>query len=172
MSNARQRLAFTLVELMIAILLLALLTSAATISFSGSLKRAHRQDALDEIRSFDQSTRELARRQARSQQELFDLTAHTIARRDNEKSESSRAQVQMPNGISIDEIRVGGRVTADGDEAVVNISAMGLSETYAAHVIGPDLDTWVIVAGITGSMTEVPDESTMATLLASGAPSH
>jgi hypothetical protein len=40
-----------------------------------------------------------------------------------------------------------------------------MSRSYAVRLRGPDFDQWVLFAGLTGDMTEVRDESTIATLL-------
>ncbi len=158
---------FTLIEMMLAVLLLALLSSAAALTFSGQLKEAQTRDSLEQLRSFDETTRLFARRYGHAEKIVFDLTANTLSRRDGPDGAAVRAQVSWPTGFWVDEIRVGS-AGAVRSGSTIDVSASGISPSYAIRLRGPELDQWVLFAGLTGDMTKVPDEQTMATLLANG----
>ena len=157
--------AFTLVELMIAILLLALLTSAVALSFSGRLKAARSRDSLEQLRSFDATARQFSMRYSRAVQIVFDLSANTLARREGANDDVARCQVSWPTGYWVDEVRIGNQLYANGEAASVGISPLGIGPTYAVRLRGPDYDQWIVSAGLTGIMTPVKDESTVAMLL-------
>jgi prepilin-type N-terminal cleavage/methylation domain-containing protein len=170
--NARRsqsRSAFTLVELMMAVLLLALLTSAAALSFSGALDRSRAQDAVSELQSFDATSRDAARHAGQEARMAFDLSAGTIARREGADLQTLKFQMSLPHGIQIDQLRVAGQSYFDG-EVVVDISALGLSRSYAVHITGAGLDRWLLFAGQSGDMTQVQDEGTMQDILDRAAP--
>src|SRR5215471_6908216 len=57
--------AFTLIEIMLAVLIVGLLASAAALSFRQPIRAARAQDAVELIRSFDAGAREVARRFAK-----------------------------------------------------------------------------------------------------------
>jgi prepilin-type N-terminal cleavage/methylation domain-containing protein len=167
--GANCRSAFTLVEVMIAVLLMALLASAAALSFSGSLRSARSTEALERLRSFDSAARDVTRRTNREARIVFDLSNDTLSRREGTDLDELTAQVRLPTGYRIDELRIPGQSFTDG-EAVVDCSALGVSRTYAVHLVGPGLDHWVLVAGLTGEMTQEKDESATQSILDRAAP--
>ena len=165
--STRAERGFTLVEVMLAVLLMALLASAAVLHFLGALKMARSHDAVEDLRAFDASSRLFAQRYGRSAQIVFDLTANNVSRREG-RHDDMRCHVGWPGGYRVAEVRVGSRVSSDGEPAVVDISPMGLSSSYAVRFQGSDLDQWVFVAGLTGDTTQVQDEQTIAWLLTQG----
>jgi prepilin-type N-terminal cleavage/methylation domain-containing protein len=167
--RAQFRSGFTLVELMMAVLLLALLTSAVALSFSGPIQRARGQDAIEQIRSFDAAARDAARREGREVRMALDLSAGTLARREGADLESLRCQIALPPGFRIEQLRVAGQTYSDG-EAVIDVSSLGLSRSYGIHLVGPGLDQWLVFAGQGGNMTRVQDEETMSSILERAAP--
>ena len=158
--------AFTLVELMIAILLMAVLSSGVALSFNRTLRRARATDTIEQLRSFDATSRLYAHRYGRTERNVFDIAANTLARREGNKDASY--QVSCPSGYWVEEIRVGGQSFHDPDLAAIDISALGLSPSYAVRLRGPGLDQWLLFAGLTGDMTQVSDEATLLSLLDKG----
>jgi len=164
-----KRSGFTLIEIMFAVLLMALLTAAAAFSFSGPIRAARSQDAIQQIRTFDESARLLARNSGRPVRVVFDLTANTISRREGQAFENVAALSALPSGYQLDRVRVEGRDYSD-PEAVIDYSPLGLSRSYAVHVVGPGLDRWALVAGTTGQVTQWSDESAIDSILENAAP--
>jgi len=163
------RIGFTLVEVMVAILLMALLASAAALSFSGSLRTARSTEALEVLRSFDSAARDVARRTSRETRIVFDFSHDTLSRREGADLENLVGRAQLPSAYRIEELRIPGRSFMEG-EAVVDCSALGISRSYAVHLMGPGLDQWVLVAGMTGEMTLEKDESVTQSILDKAAP--
>ena len=160
---------FTLVEVMVAILLMALLASAAALSFSGSLRTARSREALELLRSFDSAARDVARRSNRETRIVFDFSNDTLSRREGADLDNLVSLVHLPSGYRIEALRTAGQSFEDG-QAVVDCSGLGISRSYAAHLIGPGLDRWVLVAGMTGEMTQEADEFAAQTVLDNAAP--
>jgi type II secretory pathway pseudopilin PulG len=154
---------------MLAVLLMALLASAAALSFSGAMRSSRAADALTEIHSFDAAARQIAQRWNISQRIVFDLSDGTISRKQGPELEELAAQVRLPTGYQVDEIHTAGRSFADG-EVIVDCSPMGLSRSYAVHVIGPGLDQWAVVAGLSGDLIKVQDENSADAMLDKAAP--
>ena len=147
------RRAFTLIEMIAVIVILALLSTAAAMSFSRPLQATRARDAVNQICALDASARQAARRFGKPVQIIFDLADHTIQRRERDAITFSSA---LPAGGKIDEIRTSARRESLG-EVFIDCSASGMSRTYAVHVVGPQLDRWVLFAGLTGQITQITD---------------
>src|SRR4051794_15649276 len=92
------RRAFTLIELMAAVVILALLTGAAALSFAKPIRDARAKQAIDLIQRSDATTREQARRFGHATSLTFDLREQTLQR-------ASSPASQLPSGYVIRDIR-------------------------------------------------------------------
>jgi type II secretory pathway pseudopilin PulG len=163
---ARRRLgAFTLVEITIAVVILALLTSAVAMSFAEPLKKARARDAAEMVQAFDQTSRAAARRSGKMIEMTFDLFENSLARRERDATTS---RSQLPGGYVIDRFRSADRNISSG-EAVVTCAPMGISRSYALRLRGPGLDRWIVFAGLTGQISTVQDEDSLNAIFASPA---
>jgi prepilin-type N-terminal cleavage/methylation domain-containing protein len=158
---------FTLMEVMLAVLVLALLSAVAVLSFGKSIQRAKAKGAVELVRYVDASARDAAKRFGRSVTILIDPVEGTMARREG-KEIRYRATIELP--YEIDEVRVGDRRANDLVE--IACSEMGLSRSYAVHVKGPGLEKWVVVAGLSGEVTEANDDATVDAIFESLAPAQ
>jgi prepilin-type N-terminal cleavage/methylation domain-containing protein len=157
--------AFTLVETMLAVLLLALLASAAAMTFSRPIAQARGEEALDLLRHFDATTRAAAVAGSRTMRITFDLSNGTLSRRDpRAAADDVRYAAKLPPGCRIVAFRIGGESTTSG-EAPLDVSAGGLSRTYAVHLVSPAADHWVAFAGFSGEAIRVSDESKLSDIL-------
>jgi type II secretory pathway pseudopilin PulG len=154
---------------MMTVLLMALLASAAALSFSGPLRTARAADAQDQIRSFDAAARDMARHSNREVRLVFDLSGSTLARREGPGLQDLRSRVSLPAGYRITQFCVAGQSFEDG-EAVVDFSSLGICRSYAIHLSGPGLDRWLLLAGLSGQMTQVQDEVEAQSILGRAAP--
>ena len=161
---ARRR-AFTLIETMLAALLLALLAGAAALTFSKPVARARGEDGVEMLRHFDATARAAATSAGRTMRITFDMTDNRITRRAPEAaSDDVQFAVTPPPGCRVAAVRVGGEVTSVG-AAAVDVSPMGLSRTYAVHVVGEAVDQWLVFAGLSGEMVKVADERSLTDIL-------
>src|SRR5256885_12408653 len=106
MARARghHRGAFTLVEITVAVLLMALLAAAAALSFAGPLRSSQAAEAVDQVRSIDATSRQFAQRFGRNVQIEFDLTDGTLARRELPEGKVP-FRVTLPRGYRIEPVR-------------------------------------------------------------------
>jgi prepilin-type N-terminal cleavage/methylation domain-containing protein len=146
---------FTLIEMMAVIIIIALLSTAAALSFSHTLAAARAREAFGQVQSLDASARQFARRWGRTIQIVLDLSNRTLARRERNVN---TFVTSLPSGCRIDEVRMSSRRESVG-EVSIECSANGLSRTYAVHVVGPQLDQWLVFAGLSGQVTKVNDVS-------------
>src|SRR2546430_410316 len=92
---------FTLVELMIVVVLMALLTTAAALTFARPLRAARWEQVVAQVRNGDESARTVARRFDRETTIVFDLTANTIARREGR---DVKWQQPLPRAFHVEQI--------------------------------------------------------------------
>ena len=151
------RPSFTLIETMLAVLLMALLAAAVSLSVDRPVQAARGRDAVDLIAGFDAAARQAAVQSGRRVRVQFDLSAGTIVRLDGT---TPAARATLPTGYRVVAVRVGRQVQSTGT-VPVDVAAHGWSRSYAVHVVGPAVDAWVAVAGLTGQSTEVADEAAL-----------
>ena len=151
---------FTLIETMLAVLLMALLASAVALTFSRPLQRARAEDAADLVVAFDAAARQAAVAGGRPVRLRLDLADATLERYEGDAT--LRAHAQLPTGCRLDRVRVGRRTQSAG-AADVDVSAHGWGRSYDVHLTGPNLDRWVCFAGLTGLATEVTDDRALPT---------
>lgn len=155
--------AFTLIELMAALAILAILSIAAAFAFSAPLARARTTDAISSLKSFDTNTRQYAVRFDRQVDLIIDLDNNQLRRN------PSAHTLSFSSSIRILEVRLPARRHTSGQ---VNIpcTPAGLTPTYALHLTGPQTNRWILVAGLTGQITETHDEQSLNNLLATLSP--
>ena len=153
---------FTLIEMMLAVLLLALLAAAAVLNFSGALKSARRADALELVRSFDATCRQAANVSGRNVRLVFDLSSDTLFLRDGADLQNLRSHISLPPGCRIDAVQIAGHLVSAG-QAMIDISPHGWSRSYALHLDGAGTDRWLVFAGLSGQMSQVTNETQIPT---------
>ena len=157
--------AFTLIESLIAVVLLGIISTAAAFAFRSSLQRASSTDAITQIKYLDSTSRQRAQRFNQPVDLIFDLTNSTLYRRDGSKRNDESLSASLPRGFAIDQINIAGQSTFNGEISLACSSA-GLTPSYALHLIGPNFNQWLLFAGLSGQLTLINDESTVQDILA------
>jgi prepilin-type N-terminal cleavage/methylation domain-containing protein len=151
------RAAFTLIETMLVLLILAILAAGMSIGFSSNLRAARAADGADLVKAFDAAARQMAVASGRPVRIEIDSAGGLLKRLDADQN-TPAATVPLPAGMRIDRVRIGPENVAGG-VARVDVSARGWSRRYAVRLAGPGGGRWVVFAGLSGSATEVSDES-------------
>ena len=157
--------AFTLIEMMMALLIVGLLASAAVLSVAGPLRVVRSREAIDQLRNADDLARRAAIRLGRGATLRFNLSSGTIARFEGNHREEPSYQAALPQGFRIDEIRIGNQ-SIYADRADVTISSAGWSNSYALHLSGPKFQKWLVFAGLSGQTTQFDDPAVFGAMLA------
>jgi len=152
----RQR-AFTLIETMLAVLLLGLLASGAVLSFSKPVRASRAQQGIDEVCAADRAARLAATRTDRAVRLTFDPRGRSIRLYERDQI---RSQVILNDAAGIDRILVGQRLVR-GESATIDFSGSGYSASYAIHLPS----AWIVFHGLTGQTTFTPNEQTARTIL-------
>jgi prepilin-type N-terminal cleavage/methylation domain-containing protein len=161
----RRPTGFTLIEIIAAIVIMALLASAASLSFTQPLRIAREQDAIDMLRSFDSTARQLAVRLGHPVRCTFDLNTATLSR---EEEGSLRYQARLPRDCHLREVRTAARRVSDG-EVDIFYSHLGISRSYALRLSGPGFDRWLLVPGLGAECTLIQNEAQLDSIFAATA---
>jgi general secretion pathway protein H len=149
--------AFTLIEVLCVVLLIGLLSGAAVIAFDRPLRAARARQIVEEIAAFDAAARAAARRSGRDVEMVIDPLERTIVRDES-------ARLELPAGLEIEQVRTADG-SAPGSRVVIRCSPHGISRGYAIHLRSGDFDRWLLVAGLSGQVTMLNDESQVDSIL-------
>jgi prepilin-type N-terminal cleavage/methylation domain-containing protein len=177
-----RRGAFTLIEVMAVVALLALAAGAVTWSFVDEVRRSSRTAACNQIMRADRMARLAGQRLGRQCVLRFDLAGQRVFRvLKGEGCQEDSHAVRLSSGCRLDRLTVAddsARGAANGsatpaDSGVVDIaySTGGRSASYAVRLTGKDWSGWLVFAGLTGQVTLIEHEEevqNLFTLLASG----
>ena len=154
--------AFTLIETLVAVVILGLLAGLATWSFSGPLRRASFDEAVEQIRHLDATSRHLARETGRPVRMVLDAGAGSLSRRSSREAAGDVYSTKLPPGVRIDRIRT--PALNDTATARIDVSQSGLSPSYAVRLAGPDWRRWVFVAGLSGELRVISDDAEISAI--------
>lgn len=157
--------AFTLIEILAVIVVVAVIAGAVGLTFTYGVRAATDRDFLDRIVALDEVTRRAARQGGQPMRLAFDLE-HGLVRQQDGEGQDTGQRVRAPRGMVIRRL-----VTVDIDaqygDAGVAVSTIGTSETYAVFVGRDDQPAvGVLFAGLTGQVTRLTDERTAKDILA------
>ena len=165
----RRRRAFTLVEFVAVLALMAALSGVAAVSLA-AFARAHATgDAVDRLRAADAAARHRAETSGRSITLRIDMAAGRLALRDGR---DVTTLATLPGGVSIGETATPAGREAYGRVDLPFAGGTGFSPTYALRLDGGGDRRWLVVAGLTGQTKEVADEHIEATLALGGPDAH
>ena len=157
--------AFTLIEMMLVVLVMGLLASAAALSFARPMRAARWRDAIEMVRAFDANSREQARRFGRGIGMGFDLAENRVVRREEGRV---TYQASLPAGVKVREVRTAARRAVEG-EIEIPCSRAGATRTYAVHLTGSGMDQWLLVSGLGGEISTIKDEGQLDSIFAATA---
>jgi prepilin-type N-terminal cleavage/methylation domain-containing protein len=160
------RRAFSLVEVMVVLLILAIVAGAVVLRFEGPVSQTRLRDVVDQVAAFDALSRARAQQQDLPVHVVVDAARGQMTWARGKATQDFRPAIQLPTGFAIGQVAVLGRPAESG---VVDIpfSRLGLSPSYALRLDGPNgRQQWVLVAGLTGQLLEVSDEKEVGDIFA------
>jgi prepilin-type N-terminal cleavage/methylation domain-containing protein len=165
---------FSIPELVVALLILAVLTSAVMLRVHSPLENARAEELVGRLGDFDRTTRTFARRGDRPLRLVVDVSGGRLSRMNtgtDEPAEIGQA-LRLPSGCRIDAAYLGAERIGRGEMAIV-VTRCGLTPTYALKLTWRDgRDVWLLVAGLSGQMMSFEDydsfEKTYETLTQNG----
>jgi type II secretion system protein H len=162
--NRRVPRAFTLIETLAVLALLALITAAVAVSLAGAKRSADLEGVADRFIAYDRVTRDVARRFGRPTSLRFELNQGTVSRRDDLDAGAARTTPLAIGGARVAKLIVRGESIGYG-EAAVPFSDGGRSPSYAVLLSNKAGQRWVAFAGLTGQAFVLGDERQVQDIL-------
>ena len=158
----RRRFGFTLVELLAVVVLMSLLSAAATVMVRLPLAKARREHSIAQLRVLDSIARDRAQRGELVRLE-FD-THQRIARLIDHKHRELLSPVVM--GTTQDIVVVVGAGERSDSRRHISYDQFGTSRTFAIRV-GPPKGTngWLLILGMTGQTYSVYKRGTVNAII-------
>ena len=149
--------AFTLVELTVVLVIIAIAAAAVTLRTQGPLRQARMRDVVGAIAHAERTTRSAASEQDRAFQLVVDLSDGRVSRSRAQGRPAGTALVQLPQGFRVGAVLMRRRDVSGGSVSIP-VSRRGLTPTYAVLIDGGQQRQWLVFAGLTGEMVEVDRE--------------
>lgn len=161
---ARQRVAtgFTLIELVVVMMIMALLASLAMVSLGASIDRYRLARAVDAIETFDARARRDARVSHTSLVAQFDRRRGEL--RIDDQGSGQPYLVRVPVQVGIAELRRG-RTKVLGNQAKLEFRADGSSLSYAIRLLRGKSERWLVVLGRSGQVVACESEQEVDAIL-------
>ncbi|HOF17624.1 MAG TPA: prepilin-type N-terminal cleavage/methylation domain-containing protein [Phycisphaerae bacterium] len=160
------RRGFSLIELTLVTVVLALLAAAVTLRVQGPMRRCATADLLDRLVQFDRLTRVQAQEHDRPMRLIVDLARGTIRRTSEDETEEYGSPLELPDGYRFVRLHIRDEDIAGGSAALV-VGQTGLTPTYALEIETPDGQRrWVSFLGLTGEALLTDREENIRNILA------
>lgn len=166
------RRAFTLIEVMVVVAVMGLLAAATAWSLAEAAAGRSIADSFDRIAHADRTARIAARRLGEPCKLRFDLDARRIERIAPERSHALR----LPRQHRISQLRIARAASDDSHDTVgdgaesgvveIDYSSAGRSASYAVRLRWPEGEGWIAVAGMTGQVIRIDEDTEIDNLFA------
>ena len=147
---------FTLIELTIVLLIMAIVAAAVTLRLHTPLRHAELRDVAGAVAQYDRTTRLAAREQDRPLRMVVGLSSRRISRTD-ERGRATGAPLALPGRVAIEQLIVRTQTAHEG-EVGISCSRLGFTPTYAMRLGAGGMHRWIVVVGLTGEAVEVDNE--------------
>jgi prepilin-type N-terminal cleavage/methylation domain-containing protein len=149
---------FTLVEMLVVVVVLALLAAVVATRWSGVHHGAVAESMRSKLQFVDQHLRQFARSRHRTCLLTFDLEKSQVGKERSLDGHDAPQWESLGTGVRIDAMRVGVDKPT-GRQVEISVDVNGQTPTYGLHLIGPGKrETWLLFAGVSGQMTELKDQ--------------
>lgn len=150
---------FTMLEVVVALLLVGLLAGTVTLSLAGVEQRAQLDDAVSAFVQFDHLGREHARRSGQTFDWLFQVKTDKVQRVNRQTQQMLGTPLRLPAGYRIEQLQTADQRVLEG-QISIPCSAEGRSLSYAVLLSSArGQKTWLLIAGLTGQVSENIDEA-------------
>ncbi|TWT52711.1 hypothetical protein Pla22_03370 [Rubripirellula amarantea] len=158
----RTRKAFTLVELVVALVILVVLSSIASLSLTGTMDRYQLTRATQTLEMFDARARRDARSSGQAIQTRIDtargnLQLASLSENRDGRSQTSQAAFRLPRTVTIEEIQLVRKMQVGRSFDYV-VNPEGRSVSYAVHFQHGNMSRWIVVIGSSGQTVVAKDK--------------
>lgn len=155
----------TLLELLVVIVLLGLVTATVTTQLGGTLAPAALGQAVSQLEFADQQLRLRARRSGKPVALHLEIGTNRLECAFDAGEDARRTVRTLGRGVRLTKYLSATQEVTYGPVSI-RYDERGASETIAVELVGGrSARRWLLVAGITGQITEVADEAAARDLL-------
>ena len=158
---------FTLIEVMITMLIMAIISGIAVMSLQGHINQARWTRSFEQIEELDRTARVFARRDASPYLITFSRSKRSVelhAMGINASSKSVRS-FKLPTPFQFDSFRKN-TLTSSGESFAVEIAGNGQSASYAIAVGAPSgSPQWLVTLGFSGQQIRMEEAKDVAAML-------
>ncbi len=156
---------FTLLELLVVLVIIALLTAVVAVRLQGPYQSARLEDALQRIEFTDTQTRAHARASSTSCQIVWEMDRGLLYSQEREGETARHFEFKLPGSLKIRRL-LSAQFDAGSGTVRIEVSPRGVAPTYAVCVGARDNShRWVLFSGLTGRPAIAKDESHVRQIL-------
>lgn len=156
---------FSLIELSVVLLVIAIAAAAVTLRSEGPLHRARMRDVTGRIAEFDRLSRVYAAQNDKALRLNIDLARREFSRSDR-RGDQPGSVCRLPAGWTIEKVVMRDKEITSGSTAI-SCSRHGFTPSYALLIEdGKGRRQWLLLAGLTGELVKVDDEKEIADIFA------
>ena len=146
---------FSLLELLVILVLIALVSATVVMRWSGVQQKATLESAVRQLEFSDASLRRYARSHGTLCSLAFDLKENRLRKQFFKESQKNPPWETLGRGIQIKQIQTTGQ-SARKNRVELAFQRDGTTATYGIELLGPrDQKIWLVVAGVTGQVTRL-----------------
>ncbi|MGI9472561.1 MAG: pilus assembly FimT family protein [Rubripirellula sp.] len=153
--------AFTLIELVIVIVIMAILSTLAVVSLRGTMDRYLISQAAETVERFDARARRDASRMRQPIRAAIDRNRKRLT---IDTPGPGNAKYHLLNRVEIGKVRLSRRVTV-GNQFKIQFSREGASPTYAVELRRGEMSQWLLVLGTSGQIVPLRNEGEVDAIL-------
>jgi prepilin-type N-terminal cleavage/methylation domain-containing protein len=158
--------AFSLIEITVVILVLAIVAGSVALRMGGTVRRARMGDVVGQVEQFDRLARLHAREHDRPLRLVVDMSAGTIKRTDPRGRDEPCPPLVLPDDCRIARLWIKGQAVESGSVSIT-CSRLGLTPSYALLLEGPaGQRKRLLAAGLSGRFVEPNSDDETRNILA------
>ena len=163
MNRLAMRRAFTLIELVVVMVLLALLASLTVYSLGGTMDGYRISRAVETIESLDARARRTARTTRRPVTVTLDRKHRELVINPIDPREDT-VSFRLPGRVVVEKIQLA-RKSSSRKDSKIAINGQGRSPPYAIQLRRGELTKWLVVLGFSGQVVPVDNEGEVNAIL-------
>ena len=158
MRGSPAKVAFTLIELMVVLVIISLMAATVVISSTGIWRQASIESGIARLESLDQHMRSYARARGKPCQLQFDVYKQQVSKLYDPDKRPDQPAASLGRGLKLEEIFVGS-VSASRRKVSIGFDRAGMSPTYALEFkTTNNQQFWLLFAGVGGQLTRFSSE--------------